>query len=174
MPEATVQVAFEPVDPPGPTGAERVELRFCAGPGHTMAPLATSVSGGELSRTMLACRSVLADLDDVPTLVFDEVDAGIGGEAGLSVGKRLMRLARDRQVLVVTHLPQIACFADHHIRVVKKAGTAQVEVLADEGRVAELSRMLAGMAESPSAGSHAQELLNEADALKTEPSPAIA
>ena len=85
---------------------------------------------------MLACRSVLADLDDVPTLVFDEVDAGIGGEAGLAVGRRLARLAAGRQVLVVTHLPQIACFADRHLLVEKDAGTASVRALSDDERVA--------------------------------------
>ena len=92
------------------------------GPGRRPAPLAKTASGGELSRTMLACRSVLADLDAIPTLVFDEVDAGIGGQAGLAVGRRLARLAQDRQVLVVTHLPQIACFADRHLSVAKQRG----------------------------------------------------
>jgi DNA repair protein RecN (Recombination protein N) len=112
---------------------------------------------------------VLADLDDVGTLVFDEVDAGIGGEAGLAVGRRLARLSAGRQVLVVTHLPQIACFADRHIRVVKDDGTARVAVLDDRHRAEELSRMLAGLAGTESAISHAQELLAEADRLRSEP-----
>ncbi len=129
MPGAAVDVVLEPLPAPGPAGAERVELRFASGPETSPMPLAKTASGGELSRTMLACRSVLADLDDVPTLVFDEVDAGIGGRAGLAVGRRLAGLARDRQVLVVTHLPQIACFADRHIRVSKHADTASVDVL---------------------------------------------
>jgi DNA repair protein RecN (Recombination protein N) len=115
---------------------------------------------------MLACRSVMADLDDVPTLVFDEVDAGIGGRAGLAVGRRLAMLARDRQVLVVSHLPQIACFADRHLRVTKHDGTAAVEVLDDAARVAELSRMLAGLERSAGAVSHAEELLDEASRVK--------
>ena len=115
---------------------------------------------------MLACRSVLVDLDDIPTLVFDEVDAGIGGAAGLAVGRRLARLAQTRQVIVVTHLPQIACFADRHIRVRKGGGTATAQVLDDRERVAELSRMLAGLAESESAVSHAEELLEEAAKAK--------
>jgi DNA repair protein RecN (Recombination protein N) len=127
-----------------------------------MQPLAKTASGGELSRTMLACRSVLADLDEVPTLVFDEVDAGIGGEAGLAVGRRLAALAAGRQVLVVTHLPQIACFADRHIRVRKEQGLAAVDVLEDAERVQELSRMLAGMAGSEAAASHAEELIEQA------------
>jgi DNA repair protein RecN (Recombination protein N) len=162
MPDAGFQVILEPLDEPGPLGVERAELRLSPGPGHEPRPIATAASGGELSRVMLACRSVLADVDEVPTLVFDEVDAGIGGQAGLAVGRRLAGLAGPRQVLVVTHLPQIACFADRHIRVEKRDGTATVEVLDDEDRIAELSRMLAGMARSESAVSHAQELLEEA------------
>jgi DNA repair protein RecN (Recombination protein N) len=162
MPEARVELGLETGSELGPGGVERADLRFAAGPGQPLQPLAKTASGGELSRTMLACRSVLADLDDIPTLVFDEVDAGIGGRAGLAVGRRLARLARDRQVLVVTHLPQIACFADRHVRVRKDAGDATVEVLDDEERVAELSRMLAGLAGSESAVSHAEELLGEA------------
>jgi DNA repair protein RecN (Recombination protein N) len=166
MPGAIVQVALEAQVPPGATGFERVELRFAAGPGQSPAPLAKTASGGELSRTMLACRSVLADLDAIPTLVFDEVDAGIGGQAGLAVGRRLARLAQDRQVLVVTHLPQIACFADRHLSVAKNEGVATVAVLDDAERIAELSRMLAGMADSAGAVSHAQELLDEAVRVK--------
>jgi DNA repair protein RecN (Recombination protein N) len=111
---------------------------------------------------MLACRSVLADLDNVPTIVFDEVDAGIGGQAGLAVGRRLALLAKERQVLVVTHLPQIACFADRHIRVRKAGGVATVAALDDEERIRELSRMLAGLDQSQSGISHAEELLTEA------------
>ena len=121
MPGATIAVELDPAPELGPSGAELVELRLSPSPGQKASPLAKTASGGELSRTMLACRSVMADLDDVPTLVFDEVDAGIGGEAGLAVGRRLARLAEGRQVLVVTHLPQIACFADRHILVEKDA-----------------------------------------------------
>ncbi|MGZ8631240.1 MAG: DNA repair protein RecN [Actinomycetota bacterium] len=166
MPGAAVDVALEPLELLGPGGGERVELRFAGTSGRPSAPLAKTASGGELSRTMLACRSVMADLDDVPTLVFDEVDAGIGGRAGLAVGRRLARLARDRQVLVVSHLPQIACFADRHVRVTKHDGTAAIEVLDDAARVAELSRMLAGLERSASAVSHAEELLDEASRVK--------
>jgi DNA repair protein RecN (Recombination protein N) len=162
MPGAQVEVRLEPLDEIGPSGAERVVLGFGAGPGQEARPLASTASGGELSRAMLACRSVLADLDDVSTLVFDEVDAGIGGEAGLAVGRRLARLAETRQVLVVTHLPQIACFADRHVRVEKRGSTASVQVLDDDERVRELSRMLAGLPDSDRAVSHARELLAEA------------
>jgi DNA repair protein RecN (Recombination protein N) len=166
MPGAALEVALDALPEPGPSGAERVELRLSAGPGQSALPLAKAASGGELSRTMLACRSVLADLDEVPTLVFDEVDAGIGGRAGLAVGRRLARLARDRQVLVVTHLPQIACFADRHVRVSKDTGTATIEALDDHERIVELSRMLAGLDGSEAAEGHAEELLTEAERVK--------
>ena len=118
---------------------------------------------------MLACRSVLAELDDVPTLVFDEIDAGIGGEAGLAVGRRLARLATTRQVLVVTHLPQIACFADRHVGVRKRDGRGHASRSSrTPSRVAELSRMLAGMEASEHALSHAEELLDEAERVRAE------
>jgi DNA repair protein RecN (Recombination protein N) len=165
MPSAELEVAL--VDAPeGPAGMERAELRLRPGAGQASLPLAKAASGGELSRVMLACRSVLADLDEVPTLVFDEVDAGIGGEAGLAVGRRLARLAATRQVIVVTHLPQIACFADRHARVRKIEGRASVEVLDDDERIRELSRMLAGLERSEHAVSHAEELLAEAARIR--------
>ncbi len=166
MPGATIVVQLDPLSELGPAGAERVELRLSPSPGQKSSPLAKTASGGELSRTMLACRSVMADLDDVPTLVFDEVDAGIGGEAGLAVGRRLAHLAEGRQVLVVTHLPQIACFADRHILVEKGSGTATVRVLSDDERIHELSRMLAGLTGSEGAVTHAEELLATASASR--------
>ena len=166
MPGAVFEARLLPLDEPGPGGAERAELWFSASPGQPARPLAKAASGGELSRALLACRSVLADLDEVGTLVFDEVDAGIGGQAGLAVGRRLARLAAGRQVLVVTHLPQIACFADRHLRVTKEQGTASVEMLDGPSRTEELSRMLAGLAGSESAVTHAEELLAEAERLR--------
>jgi DNA repair protein RecN (Recombination protein N) len=174
MPGAAFDVRIVPLDVVGPLGAERVELVFSPGSGQALRPLAKAASGGERSRTLLACRSVLADLDDVGTLVFDEVDAGIGGEAGLAVGRRLAALAADRQVLVVTHLPQLACFADRHVRVAKDRGTATVTVLDRDERVEELSRMLAGLAGTESAVSHADELLAEAERLRAGGVPARA
>jgi DNA repair protein RecN (Recombination protein N) len=162
----TVDVERRPLDEPGPTGAERVELLFSGGPGQAALPLSKVASGGELSRTMLACPSVMVDLDDVPTLVFDEVDAGIGGRAAAAVGKRLAALAASRQVLVVTHLPQIASFADRHIRVEKADGRATATLLEGSERVAELSRMLSGLPESEAAAVHADELLAEASRVK--------
>lgn len=161
MPEARVEVHLAKADGLGPDGHETAEVLFSGGPEQDLLPLARVASGGELSRTMLACRTVLADVDEVPTLVFDEVDAGIGGRAGVAVGRRLARLARQRQVLVVTHLPQIACFADRHFRVEKVGGSASVAALEGDDRVAELSRMLSGLP-TQEAAMHAEQLLEEA------------
>ncbi|HET9671222.1 MAG TPA: DNA repair protein RecN, partial [Actinomycetota bacterium] len=174
MPGASFEVRCIPADEPSTGGAERVELWFSPAPGQALRPVSKAASGGERSRVLLACRSVLADLDDLGTLVFDEVDAGIGGEAGLAVGRRLARLAEARQVLVVTHLPQIACFADRHVRVAKRGGAAAVVALDPEGRVEELSRMLAGLAGTESAVSHAEDLLAEAERLRGMRAPARA
>lgn len=167
MEGAEVEVALVPNAEVTSGGAERAELRFAGGPGQPRLPFSRVASGGELSRTMLACRSVLVDLDAVPTLVFDEVDAGIGGRAGVAVGRRLAALARARQVLVVTHLPQIASFADRHVRVTKRGGRASVTVLDDSGRVRELTRMLSGLPGSEAATTHAEELLAEAGRSKS-------
>lgn len=167
MDGAEVGIDLVPQPEIGAAGAERAELRFSGGQGQALLPLAKVASGGELSRTMLACRTVLVDLDDVPTLVFDEVDQGIGGRTGVAVGRRLARLAARRQVVVVTHLPQIAAFADRHVRVRKRSGVAEVEVLEDAGRVAELSRMLSGLPETDAATTHAEELLAEAAKART-------
>jgi DNA repair protein RecN (Recombination protein N) len=128
-------------------------------------------SGGELSRVMLALEVVLAGRNPVPTLVFDEVDAGVGGKAAVELGRRLARLAREAQVLVVTHLPQVAAFADRHYVVVKSDdGTVTSSGLraVDGGdRVRELSRMLAGLEGSQSAEAHAEELLTVAERERT-------
>ena len=144
---------------PGPGGAESAAFRFSGGQGQAPRPLAKVASGGELSRTMLACRSVLADLDDVPTLVFDEVDAGVGGRAATAVARRLASLAEARQVVVVTHLAQIAAHADRHFVVTKQRGKATVRALADEERPAELARMLSGEVTDLSLA-HAQDLID--------------
>jgi DNA repair protein RecN (Recombination protein N) len=162
MEGASIEVTLVPNSELGSRGAEHAAFEFSGGPEQPAQPLAKIGSGGELSRTMLGCRSVLFDLDDVPTLIFDEVDAGIGGLAGVAVGRRLAHLALTRQVVVVTHLPQIASFADRHIRVRKDGGRASIEVLDDAGRVEELSRMLAGLPGSEAAAAHAEELLSEA------------
>ncbi|MDQ6935913.1 MAG: DNA repair protein RecN [Actinomycetota bacterium] len=147
-------------------GVDEVELLLVANAGAKARPLHRGASGGELSRVMLAIEVVLAATSPVPTFVFDEVDSGVGGKAAVEVGRRLAVLARTAQVLVVTHLPQVAAFADHHV-VVRKADdgtvtTSGVTVLDDGGRVRELSRMLAGLEQSDTAMAHAEELLEMA------------
>jgi DNA repair protein RecN (Recombination protein N) len=158
MQGAEVSIELPPLAESGPGGAEAAEFRFSGGPKQPVRPLSKVASGGELSRVMLACRSVVAELDDVPTLVFDEVDAGVGGRAAAAVGRRLAILAASRQVVVVTHLAQIAAHADRHFVVVKEAGAATVERLHDEARPAELARMLSGDVTDVSLA-HARDLI---------------
>ncbi|MEY2399212.1 MAG: repair protein RecN [Actinomycetota bacterium] len=157
LPRATVGIDVEG-DPP----ADDVSFVFAANPGEPPLPLRKVASGGELARVMLALRLVLTG--GPPTMVFDEVDAGVGGEAAVAVGRALARLGDGRQVLVVTHLPQVAAFADAQVQVVKAdAGDrviARAERLTDADRVVELSRMLAGDADSAAARRHAKELLD--------------
>lgn len=155
----------------GPTGVDDVEILFSAHAGAEPRPIDKGASGGELSRLMLAIEVVFAGTDPVPTFVFDEVDAGVGGAAAVEVGRRLARLARTAQVLVVTHLPQVAAFADRHLRVVKsddgRITSSGVVALDPEGRIRELSRMLAGLEGSATAKAHAVELLATAAEAKS-------
>ena len=150
------------------SGVDEVELVLAANTGSEPRPLTKGASGGELSRVMLAIEVALADTRPVPTFVFDEVDAGVGGKAAVEIGRRLAALARSAQVLVVTHLPQVAAFADRHVVVRKSSDgsvtTSGLDALDDAGRVQELSRMLAGLEESDTAMAHAQELLEVARA----------
>ena len=152
----------------GPEGVDEVELLLAPHPGASPRPLGKGASGGELSRVMLGLEVVLGAVDPVPTFVFDEVDAGVGGRAALGIGRRLARLAQTSQVLVVTHLAQVAAYADRHLVVVKAADgqvtESGVTLLDEEGRVRELARMLGGMADSGSAQAHAEELLVNAKA----------
>ncbi len=145
------------------TGLDDVELLLAANRGAEPRPLGKGASGGELSRVMLAVEVALAATNPVPTFVFDEVDAGVGGKAAVEVGRRLALLARYAQVVVVTHLPQVAAFADRHVVVVKSddgtVTTSGLTILDDGGRVRELSRMLAGLEDSDTALAHAEELL---------------
>jgi len=148
----------------GPTGADRIEFLISANAGESPKPLARVASGGEASRVMLALKTVLSAEDPVLTLVFDEVDAGIGGRTANAVGEKLKGLAVGRQVLCVTHLAQIARFADHHYCVEKSDSDGRTIVsirrLSDEERVNELARMLGGEKESEAALHHARELLS--------------
>jgi DNA repair protein RecN (Recombination protein N) len=163
MPHARLTVDVRRRDELGPQGADEVTLLLAPHAGAEPRPLARGASGGELSRVMLALEVVLAGSDPVPTFVFDEVDQGVGGRAAVEIGRRLARLSRSSQVLVVTHLPQVAAFADRHLVVAKEDDGQVTEsgvVRLDEaGRVRELARMLAGQAESGSARAHAEELL---------------
>ncbi|MFE2230098.1 DNA repair protein RecN [Streptomyces kronopolitis] len=150
----------------GPAGADEVELLLAPHPGAPPRPIAKGASGGELSRVMLAVEVVFAGSDPVPTYLFDEVDAGVGGKAAVEVGRRLARLAKKAQVVVVTHLPQVAAFADRQLLVAKtndgSVTRSGVTVLEGEERVRELSRMLAGQEDSETARAHAEELLETA------------
>ena len=168
MPDGHFSVALVPRDEPTADGAEDVEFRVALNVGHEERPLARVASGGELSRVMLALKTILARVDRVPTLIFDEVDAGIGGRVGLQVGDTLRRVAKEHQVFAISHLPQIAARAHHHIVVAKgaKGGvtTADISVLEGSSRVNEIARMLGGDPESKVSRAHAKELLESAAA----------
>ena len=147
-------------------GADEVELRLAPNDALEPQPLASNASGGELSRVMLALEVILSAQRSGATLVFDEVDAGVGGRAAVEIGRRLAKLALNNQVIVVTHLPQVAAYADNHLHVSKNVGdetvTSGVRELAGEDRVDELARMMAGMDDSASGRAHAAELLDKA------------
>jgi DNA repair protein RecN (Recombination protein N) len=176
MPHATVEIAVRQSDGDlpvgdrslryGSSGVDEVEFLLAANTGADARPLHKGASGGELSRVMLALEVSLAATGSVPTFVFDEVDAGVGGAAAVEVGRRLAMLAQSAQVLVVTHLPQVAAYADRHVLVEKSSDgsvtSSGLTVLDDEGRESELSRMLAGLADSDTALAHARELLDVA------------
>jgi len=166
MPDGHFAVRLQPLPEIGASGAEDIEFRVSLNVGHEERPLSRVASGGELSRVMLALKTILARLDHVPTLVFDEVDAGIGGRVGLMVGETMRRVAAHHQVFAITHLPQIAARAHHHILVAKGARggvtTADVTVLTGSERVTEIARMLGGDPESDVSRAHANELLESA------------
>lgn len=180
MPHARVSFAVSQTEDPdgvevdgrpvayGSSGADEVELLLAPHPGAQPRPIAKGASGGELSRVMLAVEVVFAGSDPVPTYLFDEVDAGVGGKAAVEVGRRLAKLAKSAQVVVVTHLPQVAAFADRQLLVEKtndgSVTRSGVTVLEGEDRVRELSRMLAGQENSETARAHAEELLATARA----------
>lgn len=163
MPHARLRFDLRPLPAPGPHGLEQVQLLFAANPGSTPAPLAKVASGGELSRVRLALEVVLASADPGHVFIFDEVDAGVGGAVAVEVGRRLARLAEHSQVIVVTHLAQVAAFASAHWVVSKSSRgevtTSDVRRLTDDEREAELSRMMGGLADSDSGVAHARDLL---------------
>lgn len=164
---AALRLASGQIVHAGADGIDDVEFGLAPHRGMTVLPLAKSASGGELSRVMLALEVVLATSSKQSagtTMVFDEVDAGVGGRAAVQIGRRLARLARTHQVIVVTHLPQVAAYADVHLMVepTGRSGASGVRRLADEDRVGELARMLAGLGETETARAHARELLDAA------------
>ncbi|WP_336652188.1 MULTISPECIES: DNA repair protein RecN [unclassified Leucobacter] len=163
LPDAEFVVRVTPLDALGASGGDEVQLLLAPHPGAQPRPIAKSASGGELSRVMLALEVVVAGVDPVPTFVFDEVDAGVGGAAAIEIGRRLARLARSSQVIVVTHLAQVAAFANNHLQVVKDSSGGFTESscrrLDGEERLAEMARLLSGLSDSGSALEHAAELL---------------
>jgi DNA repair protein RecN (Recombination protein N) len=171
-------VALRPLEGIGPDGAESVEFTVALNVGHAPRPLARVASGGELARVMLALKTILARLDRVPTLVFDEVDAGIGGAVALRVGDTMRDLAAHHQVFAITHLAQLAARAHHHIVVAKGArgGVTTADVAVTEGaeRVAEVARMLGGDPDSSLSRAHAEELMAAAVAPATDGADAAA
>ncbi|MEO3759561.1 DNA repair protein RecN [Mycobacterium sp. B14F4] len=165
---APVRLASGDVVHAGHDGVDNVEFGFAAHHGTDVLPLTKSASGGELSRVMLALEVVLSASAEGTTMVFDEVDAGVGGRAAVQIGRRLARLARTHQVIVVTHLPQVAAYADVHLAVASggRSKASGVRRLDGDERVAELARMLAGLGESDSGRAHARELLESARTLR--------
>jgi len=166
MDRGRFEVALLPTDATTSAGAEEVEFRISLNAGFEPKPLSTVASGGELSRVMLALKTILARLEAVPTLIFDEVDAGIGGRVALQVGEKMRQVADSHQVLAITHLPQIASRAHRHLLVRKEedgqgATSTVVSLLEDEDRVGEVARMLGGDPESETSLRHARELLDK-------------
>lgn len=166
MADASVTVAVEDRSDYSSTGKDEIAFLMRPHPGAERRPLSRGASGGELSRIMLAIEVVIAGSDPVPTFVFDEIDAGVGGAAATEIGRRLAELSRTAQVIVVTHLAQVAAFATHHLRVTKNADdnvtSSSVEVLDSETRIAEIARLLSGLPGSTNALAHARELVENA------------
>lgn len=162
LPDAEFRAEVNPAER-GYSGADDVQLLLRPHPGAEPRPIAKGASGGELSRVMLALEVVIAGVDPVPTFVFDEVDAGVGGAAAIEIGRRLARLARTSQVIVVTHLAQVAAFAGNHLQVAKDSAGGFTEsscrALTGDDRLAEMARLLSGISDSKSALEHAAELL---------------
>src|SRR6185369_17525861 len=165
---ARVPIELETKEDLGPRGRDRVRFLFAPNPGEEARPLARIASGGELSRVMLAVKQALAKADQGLTYVFDEVDTGVGGGTAEVIGRKLKAIAADRQVLAVTHLAQIAAFADQHIMVTKESTktrtTVRIDVLDEAGHSYEIARMLAGKPPSREALAHANEMLRRARA----------
>lgn len=171
MANTTFRVAFQSSERGfTPTGCDRVEFQIAPNPGEPLRPLAKIASGGELSRLMLALKTIFIDVDPIDTVVFDEIDTGVSGRAAQSIAEKMAGLARKNQVLCVTHLPQVACMADHHYLIAKEVSDQQtrtrVERLDDDGRAMELARMLGGVEVTTTTRRHAEEMLRLAEQMK--------
>ena len=171
MANTAFRVAFEPAERGfTPAGCDRVEFQIAPNPGEPLRPLAKIASGGELSRLMLALKTIFIDVDPIDTVVFDEIDTGVSGRAAQSIAEKMAGLARKNQVLCVTHLPQVACMADHHYLITKEVSDQQtrtrVERLDEDGRATELARMLGGVEVTATTRRHAEEMLRLAERIK--------
>jgi len=171
MANTTFRVSFQPAEQGfTPTGCDRVEFQIAPNPGEPLRPLAKIASGGELSRLMLALKTIFIDVDPIGTVVFDEIDTGVSGRAAQSIAEKMAALARKNQVLCVTHLPQVACMADFHYLIVKEVSgqrtRTRVERLDAEGRATELARMLGGVEVTTTTRRHAEEMLRLAERIK--------
>ena len=168
MPGGQFEVAITPLadDAARAWGVDQIEFLISANPGQVPQPLARIASGGELSRMSLAIQVIASDGSAIPTMVFDEVDSGVGGGVAEMVGRRLQELASDRQVLCVTHLPQVASLADQHFRINKvsdgKTTRTRIQALSKDERVEELARMLGGVEITRKTLEHAKEMLDGA------------
>ncbi|MFK5927358.1 MAG: DNA repair protein RecN [Desulfuromusa sp.] len=169
MPKANFALRFCTLSEPAADGLESGEFYLAANPGEEAQPLAKIASGGELSRIMLALKRSIPEGDGIRTLIFDEVDAGIGGEAATAVGEKISRLGKDLQILCVTHLPQVAAFADRHYRVLKIESqgrtTTKIDLLDSEAKIAEMARMLGGSQVGQQTLKHARELIESSRTL---------
>jgi len=165
MKKTRFQVGFVPEDPPGPRGAEKAEFLFSPNPGEPPKPLSRIASGGEMSRVMLALKAILAETDEISTMIFDEIDSGVGGGAAQAVGEKLATIALARQVVCVTHLARIASLSNAHYLISKEATggrtETRVKTLTAEERVEEVARMLAGHPPTPITLANAKEMLEQ-------------
>ena len=172
MPDARLSVAITERPDYGVSGKDEVTLLLAPHPGAEPRSLSRGASGGELSRVMLAIEVVIASSDPVPTFIFDEIDAGVGGASAIEIGRRLARLAESAQVVVVTHLAQVAAFATNHLRVVKdndgEVTASSVQQLVGDARIEEMARLLSGLPDSESGLAHARELIEIAQELAHE------
>ena len=172
MGKTRFEVRIEPEPKPTSSGMDRVEFMISPNPGEPLKPLANIASGGEISRVMLAFKAISVDAEGVDAMVFDEIDTGVSGRMAQVVGEKMCLIAKKRQVLSITHLPQIAALGDAHFLVEKIAGEdrtdTHVRLLDDEGRVHELARLVGGAEETQSSLSHAANMLKDAAARKRE------